>query len=339
MPWYRHFLWPFAILYGLAVWFRNRLFDIDLLISKRFDVPIICVGNLEAGGTGKSPIVIYLVNLLRSNGMNVATLSRGYGRKTTGFLFADSDSSSAEIGDEAKQLKTRFPDIAVAVSENRVKGVKRLLSSKVSPDVIIMDDGFQHRWLKPSLSILVTSGKFPFWKNSLLPVGTLREAKNEGKRADVLVLSNGEGNSRNVFFDGPVFRSETMARKPSQIHGKKLKADELDKVVLLSGIGNSMRFENTANQQFEVLDHVTFSDHHNFSLSEFKLLRKKIDSFGAAVSAVLTTEKDAMRILGSPLLNELGQIALFYLPIDVKVIGEEILEFDEIILEHVRKDK
>lgn len=296
---------------------------------------------METGGTGKSPLVIYLVRLLSSNGMKVATLSRGYGRSTKGFLLANEKSSSTEIGDEAKQLKMRFLSVTVAVCENRVNGVKKLLQSETPPNVIVMDDGFQHRWIEPSLSILTTSGAFPFWKNFLLPVGTLREAKDEAKRADLLVVANGNLENDHpastplsvrdlIFFD-----SQINASKPIQIHGETQDPASLKKVVLLSGIGNPQRFENTAKQLFEILDHVTFPDHHNYTAAEFKLLRKNLDRFDLAVNAVLTTEKDAMRLSGSPLLKELGKTAVFYLPIEVSIVGNEGQKFDKLILQHI----
>ncbi|MDP6908690.1 MAG: tetraacyldisaccharide 4'-kinase, partial [Flavobacteriales bacterium] len=331
MPWYRHFLWLFAILYGSVVWMRNRLFDFGILPSRKFNIPIICVGNLEAGGTGKSPLVMYLVKLMHSNGIEVATLSLGYGRKTTGFILADENSSVSEIGDEAKQLKTRFRDVPVAVCENRVEGVKSLMDSPQKPEVIIMDDGFQHRWMKPSLSILTTSGTFPFWKNHLLPVGTLRESREEVKRADILIVPNTRGGEASSHFNGSIFSTETKWKDPIRIHGSEDGLQDLKKkkVILLSGIGNPRRFENTAGKLFDVVDHVTYSDHHVYTQTEFKSLRKKLDRYGAAVSGVLTTEKDAMRLMGSPVLNELGQSAVFYLPIDVSITGEEEQKFNQ----------
>ncbi len=338
MPWYKHFLWPFAILFASVVWLRNRLFDFGVLPSRKFDIPIICVGNLEVGGTGKSPIVMYLVDLLRSNSLKVAVLSRGYGRRTKGFLLAEKNSSVADVGDEAKQVKTRFPNVIVAVSENRVIGVERMMCFDQKPDVIIMDDGFQHRRLTPSLSILTTSGKLPFWKNYPLPVGTLRESRTEAERAEVLIMPDTNSMDVPTRFDLSVFRTKMKTKKPVQIIGDQYELQDSDKVILLSGIGNPKRFENTAEELFDVVDHVKCPDHHIYAQSDFKLLRKKIDSFEAAVSAVLTTEKDAMRLMDSPLLNELGGTAVFYLPIDVSIVGNEEQKFDRMILEHARKN-
>ncbi len=270
MPWYKHFLWPFAILFASVVWLRNRLFDFGVLPSRKFDIPIICVGNLEVGGTGKSPIVMYLVGLLRSNSLKVAVLSRGYGRRTKGFLLAEKNSTVADIGDEAKQVKSRFPNVIVAVSENRVSGVERLMSFDQKPDVVIMDDGFQHRRLTPSLSILTTSGKLPFWKNYPLPVGTLRESRAEAERADVLIMPDTNSVDLPTRFDLSVFRTKMKTKKPVQIYGDQCELQDSEKVILLSGIGNPKRFENTAKQLFEIVDHFKRQDHHVFTQSDFK---------------------------------------------------------------------
>lgn len=332
MPWYRHLLWPFAILYGFVVRIRNLLFDSGVLSSKKFDVPIICVGNLEAGGTGKSPLVNYIVQLLSSNNQNVAVLSRGYGRNTTGFRLVDDSSAAVDVGDEPLQAKKRFQDVIVAVCENRVLGIEQLLKMEPKPDAILMDDGFQHRWVKPSLSILVTPSTKPFWSNQLLPVGTLREAKSGSKRADVLVLTGSQGISDVNSFEGEVFYSKTTASELIQFSGNKLSVSEIEDVMLFSGIANAERFEESVAEVYRLAGHLKFSDHHNYNLIDLKPLRK-LDSFGAAVNAVVTTEKDAARLANSTILEELKEVPMFYLPIYTD-FGEMTSEFDKMILEH-----
>ncbi|MCB9187205.1 MAG: tetraacyldisaccharide 4'-kinase [Flavobacteriales bacterium] len=332
MPWYRHLLWPFAVLYGLGVWFRNRLFDLGILPSKQFDVPTICAGNLEAGGTGKSPVVLYILKLLSGNGFNVAMLSRGYGRKTTGFRLVSESDSVADVGDEPLQAKFRFPNLTIAVCEDRVKGIEQLLASENRPDAIVMDDGFQHRWVKPSFSLLVTRSGFPFWRNHLLPVGSLREAKSERKRADALVVIGDD--SVELPFQEMSFKAKIEVSDLIQISGTETDVLKIETVVLLSGIANSHRFEHLAKQKFSVLEHLKFGDHHNYTVSDIQLLRKKLDSFGATAQAVVTTEKDAVRLKNSSLLNELGQTPVFYLPIDISFDANDSQKFDQMILEH-----
>jgi tetraacyldisaccharide 4'-kinase len=333
MPWYRHLLWLFAALYGIVVWIRNRFFDLGVFRSRQFDVPVICVGNLETGGTGKSPLVNYIVELLIKDGRNVAVLSRGYGRTSQGFRLVDESSSALEVGDEPLQLKRRLPKAAVAVCENRVFGIGKLLESDIKPDIIVMDDGFQHRWVKPSLSILVTSSHQPFWRNYLLPVGTLREAKTESKRADIIVVSSSRGKQEvNSGFERETFQSSTVLGELVQFSGEKKNTSQIQDVVIFSGIANEQRFAESASQNHNVLEHLKFADHHNYTLEDLKPLGK-LDSFGAAANAVITTEKDAVRLANSSILNELKHVPLFYLPIRIE-FGEMTSEFDKRIFEH-----
>lgn len=333
MPWFRHLLWPFAILYGIGVWMRNRLFDLRILPSNKFDVPVICVGNLEAGGSGKSPLINYITALLSKNSRNVAVLSRGYGRSTKGFLLVNETSKASEVGDEPLQAKLRFSTVTVAVCEDRVEGIRQLLETSPKPELILMDDGFQHRWVKPSLNILVTSSRQPFWKNYLLPVGTLREGKSESKRAEVLVVSGlDETLNLKAIFDGDVFESKTVSEELIQFSGDKLSVSEIQDVVLFSGIANESRFEENVAKNHKAFGHLKFGDHHNYSLSDLSALRK-LDSFGTNVNAVITTEKDAARLANSAVLEELKDIPMFYLPINIE-FGEMTTEFDKMILEH-----
>jgi len=333
MPWYRHLLWPIAALYGLGVWIRNRIFDFGIFHSRQFDVPVICVGNLETGGTGKSPLVHYIVELLFQNGRNVAVLSRGYGRASKGFQLVEEGNSALEVGDEPLQLKRRLRNVTVAVCENRVLGMENLLKSDRKPDVIVMDDGFQHRWVKPSLSILVTPSRQPFWKNYLLPVGTLREAKTESKRADILVVSGSDGRQdSSLNFRGKIFNSSTVSCELVQFSGEKMNVSEIQEVVLFSGIANEQRVEESVSQGYTVRKHLKFADHHNYTLKDLFPLRK-LDSFGASVNAVITTEKDAARLAGSVILEELKNVPMFYLPIRIE-FGGLTSEFNKIILEH-----
>lgn len=340
MPWYRHLLWPFAVLYGIGVWIRNRLFDWGIIPSREFDIPIICVGNLEAGGTGKSPVVLYIIKLLSENGFNVAMLSRGYGRSTSGFRLVSDTDSTNEVGDEPLQAKLRFPKVQVAVCESRIEGIERLLSSKNKPDVIVMDDGFQHRYVKAGLNVLVTRSEFPFWKNQLLPVGTLREAKSEQKRAQVLITIGAQKSSPE--FGGAEFWAQSNAHELIQLSGVQSEVCKVKSAILFSGIGNADRFERTLSDQIKILDHIKFGDHHNYSVSDIKMLRKKLDSFGAAVDAVITTEKDAARLRNSNLLEQLNDFPVFYLPIELGFNGEDKEAFDKMILDygkHARKDQ
>ena len=339
MPWYRHLLWPFAILYGLGVGFRDLLFDVGVLSSKKFEVPVICIGNLETGGTGKSPLVNYIVRVLLDKGKKVAVISRGYGRKTAGFQMVEGNSLAENVGDEPLQLKLRLPNAVVAVCEKRAVGIQRLLELDPNLDFVIMDDGFQHRWVKPSLSILVTSANLPCKQNYLLPVGNLREPRSASNRADLIVRTGVIEGSQDRFKalqDG--FCTKTSAGDLVLFYGKEktgIMDSALPKSVLVfSGIANSDRFDTILRDKMNVLEHVEFADHHNYTISDVKMLRKKMDSFGAAVHAVITTEKDAARFWNTSLLNEFGKTPVYYLPIDLEFLNNQADEFEKLILDH-----
>lgn len=332
---YRHLLWPFAIAYGIVVGIRNLLFTIGILPSKQFDVPVICVGNLEMGGTGKSPLVSYIVRILLRNSKRVAVISRGYGRLSSGFKLVEGNSLATEVGDEPLQLKRRHPEVAVAVCEDRVKGIEQLLNMKPKPDFVIMDDGFQHRWVKPSFSILVTSAHLPFISNWLLPVGTLRESMFSASRADIIVMTGASENSDSAIAEVEnVYFSKTLVNDEVQISGEGAELDLHQSVVTFCGIANPERFEGMMRMNFNVLEHLSFADHHNYNLSDLQNLRKKLDSFGPAVEAVITTEKDAVRLINTSLLKELGQIPVFYIPIEMEMLFGRSEEFEKLILEH-----
>ncbi|MDD3567256.1 MAG: tetraacyldisaccharide 4'-kinase, partial [Bacteroidales bacterium] len=184
----RIILSPLALLYGTAIYLRNFLFDVNVLKSKSFNRAVICIGNLTVGGTGKTPHTEYLINLLKDD-LNVATLSRGYKRKTKGFLMASSSSTASDIGDEPMQIRTKFSGITVAVDEQRVRGIETLLQQKPSTDVILLDDAFQHRYVRPGFSILLTDYNNLIYKDYFLPTGTLRDSFSQRKRANVVIVT------------------------------------------------------------------------------------------------------------------------------------------------------
>lgn len=335
MPWYRHLLWPFALVYAIVVSVRNRLFDSRLLPSKRFGVPLICVGNLEMGGTGKSPLVGHIVRLLLEDGKRVAVVSRGYGRKTSGFRMVGTDSSASDVGDEPLQLKRKYPNAVVAVCENRVEGIERLLKLQPKPEVVVMDDGFQHRWVKPSLSILTTPARLPFGKNRLFPVGTLREPASAAKRAEVVVFTgSNEASKEKLNSAARSFHTGVVPSNPIQFHGEPLALNRADGVLCFSGIANPERFIETVSAVYHVKGQVAFPDHHPYSKADVKDLRQKMDSFGADVKAIITTEKDAARLIDTPLLSGFANAPVFYLPIELRFLDDTQHDFEKLILEH-----
>ena len=335
MPLYRHLLWPFAIVYGIVVIIRYYLFRFGIFPSKEFDTPVICVGNLEMGGTGKSQVVRYIVRLLVSKGKNVTVISRGYGRTTSGFRMVEVDSIAKDVGDEPLELKRRFPTVPVAVCEKRAHGIEKLLQVNPKPDFVVMDDGFQHRWVRPSLTVLVSSAHFPYINNCLFPVGTLREPGLMASLCDFMVFT-GVAESANpaIAEVEKVFHMKSVVGDLVHVSGDECEWKLPYSAVLFSGIANAERFDSMMRLNVEVLEHIRFRDHHNYTLSDMKRLRKKIDSFGTAVQVVFTTEKDAVRLINTPLLDELGKIPVYYLPIDQDVLFNKKKKFDKLIVEH-----
>ena len=330
----RKILFPFAILYGFIISIRNFLYDIDILKSYSFNVPVIAVGNLSVGGTGKTPQIEYLIRLL-SPKYKVATLSRGYKRKSEGFILADSTSNAEIVGDEPFQLHQKFSTIRVAVDANRRNGIELLLSQTEMPEVILLDDAFQHRKVKAGFYILLTSYGDLFSDDFMLPTGNLRESKNGAKRANVIIvtkcpenLSLDEQNrikiklsissSQELYFSftdyDDFIYSEDENRKVSEIRnvGK----------LLLAGIAKPEPF--FAYLQGENDAKLEYPDHHHFTKNDILEINNKSDN-----KLIITTEKDYVRLKGK-LPNE----QLFYLPIQSSFIsGSE--NFDKTITNYV----
>lgn len=331
MPWYRHLLWPLALLYGFVVGIRNWLFNLGVLKSTKFDIPVICIGNLETGGTGKSPLVLNTIGILANSGLKPVLLSRGYGRDTKGFLEVHSTDKAIEVGDEPLQAKLRFPQIPVVVCEDRVKAIRKIISD-FDVDVVVMDDGFQHRWVKPSLSVLATRSEFPFWENQLLPVGTLRESKSAYNRSDAVVLTSGSRKASSL--NKPVYSSLITNQGLVQVSGVSKPVNTVKSVLLVSGIANPSRFKDAMSKDFTVLEHTEFSDHHAYSRTDIELLLKKIDSFGTSADAVVITEKDAARLANTQLLDILKDTPVFYLRISLEFDPKDAEEFEKLIVDN-----
>ena len=316
---------PFSLLYGGVTTVRNALYDKDILKSTRFDTPIINVGNLSVGGTGKTPHIEYLVRLLQDN-YRVATLSRGYKRKTKGFLLADENATVLTIGDEPYQYFQKFKKIQVAVCEKRVEGVRRLLLNKNKPDVVLLDDAFQHRQIQAGLTILLTPYNDLFVDDSLLPSGNLRESKVGAARAQLIivtkcpaVLSEKEqfeiAKKLNVQLTQTVYFS--IITYDTFIYNKVLEKIALKdlfgkKVTLVTGIANPKPLLSFLEDNKIVINHLEFSDHHHFSSQDISVILE------AESSVIITTEKDFMR------LKDKIKTKLYYLPIQVAIINNEV---------------
>lgn len=335
MKFLRVLLFPFAILYGWITSIRNILFNKGILKSTSFDIPIIAVGNLSVGGTGKTPQIEYLIRLLSEN-YKVATLSRGYKRKSTGFILADHSATAEIIGDEPFQYYKKFPKIRVAVDANRTNGIQKLLNQINPPEIILLDDAYQHRKVKADLYILLTAYNDLYSDDFMLPTGNLRESRSGAKRAKIVIvtkcpptLSLDEKNkikvklklnSNQQLFFNSINYDDAVFSATDQIAVSEI---QITDKVLLAGIAKPEPFFNYLRKDNDEV--LKFSDHHHFSQSEIEEIKTI-----AKNKLIITTEKDYVRIA-----DKFPKEQLFYLPIQSSFLAESFA-FDEIILSFVR---
>lgn len=334
------FLFPFSWLYGLVTDCRNYLYDSGFWQTTTFTKPIINVGNLTVGGTGKSPHVEYLIRLLKDKNQ-VATLSRGYGRKTKGFIHADANANAKNIGDEPLQFYQKFKnEISVNVGENRVEALQKIFTQNPKTDVVILDDAFQHRPVKPSLNLLLIDYNRPIDSDYPFPVGRLRERRHGAKRADAVIITKCPELSiesrkelvsrihRYLKINTSIFFTKILYGKPQNCRSD-IKGGDFKKVLLLSGIANPKPFEEYAKANFEVIEHLIYKDHHDFTEKDLMTITTILKNTSATV---LMTEKDMVKF--QPFLNHamLKNTPLYYLPIEIGFLDEEMKnDFDELI--------
>lgn len=329
-------LYPFAILYDVITRMRNNLYDTGRKPSAQFDVPVISIGNLAVGGTGKTPMVEYLIRLLH-NDFTIASLSRGYGRKTKGFRIATPSDTPETIGDEPLQLYRKFGStLTVAVGEERALAIPSILDQKPQTNLILLDDAFQHRRVTPSFQILLTDFNNLFVDDYLLPAGRLRESRKGARRADAIIVTKCppdisvdtmmeiESAIRKYSLK-PVFFAEIGYGNtvPMNVSGDYF----VEKVVLVSGIANADPLDHYVRHNFRKQEHLRFPDHHLYTEADFNRIVEVASREGAAV---LTTEKDAVK-LDARVARYTGKVPFFYLPIEVSFIKTE-MDFDEMIV-------
>ena len=319
----RFLLLPFAILYGLGVRLRHFLYDRGWLSSKRYPFPILCVGNLAVGGTGKTPMVEYLVRLLGQE--QVAILSRGYRRKTKGFVLADDSATAMTLGDEPYQYHRQFPRATVAVCESRQEGIERLLENPHFK-YIILDDAFQHRKVQAGTNLLLTSYDKLYTQDFLLPVGSLRDIRSRARKAQIIIvtkcpeLTQTEQEkiiqqlkplpSQKVYFTTIAYSDRVYSHEDSQA----LKDFIATPFTLVTGIANPTPLVDFLEKQGASFEHLAYSDHHHFSNRELEFLRQK--------ERILTTEKDYVRLEGA-------LSTLYYLPIETQFLNDQRLIFND----------
>ena len=339
----RKILYPISFFYGLIISIRNKAFDIGWLHSKSFDIPVIAVGNLNVGGTGKSPMIEYLIRLF--NGSNqTAVLSRGYGRKTKGFLLATPDCTAMDLGDEPFQFYRKFKNLQVAVDEKRVRGIETLQQLKPDLDLVLLDDAFQHRYVKAGMYILLTAFEKLYMDDFLVPTGTLREGRKGADRADLIIVSKcpldlsenkrldiinriSPKKHQEVFFSAIAYDEHVYA------DDHKVPLNELreDKILLVTGIANSKPLVKFLQENKLDVEHIKFADHQFIGEQEQKRIASRFKEMNNERKLILTTEKDFVRSFLKVTLP------VYYLPINT-IIMEEGKKFNEIIQKYVRKN-
>jgi tetraacyldisaccharide 4'-kinase len=343
MPFLRLFLIPIAFFYGLVVFFRNMLFDNGIFSSKEYSVPIISVGNLCVGGTGKSPLVEYILRLI-DNRDKVAVLSRGYGRDSIGFQWVTNKSFVKDVGDESLQITSKFPEINVAVSESRNKGIQKIIHKEC--DLILLDDAYQHRWVKPGLNILLTTYDNLFINDNLLPYGKLRESKKNFNRADIIVVTKtlhpllplDEYRLReqiSPFFNQKLCYSYLEYQEPVSLYTKKSVSIEGKEVILMTAIASADLLKDYVDSKAKITEHFEFKDHYNFKKKDIKKIIDRYNKIDSQEKLILTTEKDATRL--ALFENQLKGIDIVYLPIKFKFQGKT--NFNELILKYVEQNR
>jgi tetraacyldisaccharide 4'-kinase len=343
---------PLSWLYGLGVGFRNLLFEMGILKSRSFTVPVISVGNITVGGTGKTPHVEYLIRLLKDR-TKVAVLSRGYKRKSHGFVLADGSSTVNDIGDEPYQMKTKFPDITVAVDKKRTRGIDNLTSGEYVKDidVIFLDDAFQHRYVKPGVNILLVDYHRLIIYDTLLPAGRLREPVKSKDRADIVIVTKCPKDLKpmefrvitkamNLYPYQQLFFSTHEFGALRQMFGedqKPLNTIANKNVMLLTGIASPEQMLTELQAYTKAVTPLAFSDHHAFSKKDVEKIN---ETFSALPSPklIVTTEKDETRLLEVEGLSDEVKSSLFVLPIKIQILLNQEDAFNQSIISYVRKN-
>jgi len=341
---FRVLLFPFALLYGLVVIIRNFLYDKKIMRSVKFNLPVICVGNVAMGGTGKSPMVEYLVELLHEK-FKIATLSRGYKRKTKGYALADESSTALEIGDEPMQFHVKFPGLPVAVGEERVVAIPQLLHDKPDTEAIILDDAFQHRAIEAGLNILLTEYNDLFVHDFFFPTGDLRDQRASSKRAEVVIVTKCEpGLSRderekivtqlNLKNGQRIFFARIVYGIPYHILDNSKKPISMnDEILLVYGIANPRQLKRYISDKTAAYEELSFSDHHIFSIDDLRDINKKFETLRTNNKFILTTEKDAVRLL--KFKDQLKNMPLYVLPVRHDFLFNEAGVFNESVINFI----
>ena len=351
-------LLPLSWFYGLAVGFRNTLFEMGILKSRAFSLPVISVGNITVGGTGKTPHVEYLIELLQGCS-KVAVLSRGYKRKSHGFVMADDSTSACDIGDEPFQMKQKYPKVMVAVDKNRVHGIEELTAREKDIDVVLLDDAYQHRYVKPGINILLVDYHRLIIYDKLLPAGRMREPLKGKNRAEIVIVTKCPRELKPMEFRvitkamdlfpyqqlyfttleygelKPVFENSTPDQK--KLEGQGLSSLKTYNVLLLTGIASPRQMVEDLTPEVKALTPLCFADHHNFCEKDVEQINSAFEAMPSP-KCIVTTEKDAARLISLTTLSQDVKDHIYSLPVHIKFMLDQGDKFNENILGYVRKN-
>jgi tetraacyldisaccharide 4'-kinase len=345
---FRYLLLPITWIYGAIIWFRNWLFNKNIRKSAAFNFPIICVGNLATGGTGKTPMTEYLVRLLNKE-YKTATLSRGYKRKTKGFAIADANTTALMIGDEPMQFHQKFPDIVVAVGEERIVAIPQLLHERPETQVIILDDAYQHRQVRAGLNILLTEYGNLYTRDLILAAGDLRDVRSSSKRADIIIVTKckadlSDSEKKDIIEEikpqahQSVYFTTIVYSLPYHLFTKATYDITHDTdILLICGIANPRPLKEHLAKHADTYEMLRFADHHIFDSSDLKDIKQQFEKIDSSNKVALTTEKDAVRL--EKFVNELKDFPIYVVPIEHHFLFGEAARFNAQVTDFIKKFK
>lgn len=346
----RYLLIPASWIYGWVIHLRNYLFDAGLFKSEKFSTPIICVGNVTVGGTGKTPMSELIIDYMSRKGKRIALLSRGYGRKSKGYIEVQTTSHYRQVGDEPLQIKLKFPETLVVVCEKRVDAIRRIEAEHPEIDLIVLDDGFQHRYVSPKVNIVMVDATRQPQEDTYLPYGTLRDELDQLHRAHYFVVTKCPDNMtplerrllrkylvkvayQKIYFT----RMESFRPQPLfEDVAPKEPLQRSQRVIALSGIGNPVPFHKTLEKSYDVVERVTYDDHHVYKVRDVREIVALLEQYPDAV--VVTTEKDAVKLTNRERIPERLQRALYYLPINISFMEDSDTDLLNNLEKDVRRD-
>ena len=348
-------LYPISLIYGIIVSFRNWFYNSNIFSEKEFDIPIISIGNITVGGTGKTPHSEYIIRNLKKN-LNIALLSRGYKRKSKGFILSDNNSTLFEIGDEPLQIKNKFQDIQVAVCAKRVIGIERLLKldTEKNLDLILLDDAYQHRAVKAGISILLMDFNNPIYEDHLLPYGNLRETFHEKYRANIVIVTKTPVDIKpierriieknlNLFPYQSLYYSTIKYGNIIPVLNFNKFLPDIEQIkydfLIVTGIANPETLYKYLKVKAKSIKTLKYSDHHFYSKADFEHIIKDYENIVSSNKIIITTEKDSIRFKNSNYRELLINLPLFYISIEIEFLQEDGINFNNQIINYVKKNR